>query len=146
MRLINNLLLAALLAMSWSTFAAATLEATVYKDPGCGCCGRYISYLEANGFTVNAVDTADVDAIKDAHHVPFPMRSCHTMLIDGYVVEGHVPAAAIHKLLESHPKIAGIALPGMPPTSPGMGPEQPGGLKVYLLGDDDANPQVFSVE
>ena len=147
MRLINNLLLAALLAVSSSAFAAGSLEATVYKDPSCGCCGKYISYLRANGFKVNAVDADDLELIKNAHHIPFPMRSCHTMLIDGYVVEGHVPVAAIHKLLDSHPKIAGIALPGMPATSPGMGPEQPGSLTVYVLGNDDAaKPAVFSVE
>ncbi len=146
MRLIKSLLVGCLMLISSAAFAEGILHATVYKDPSCGCCNRYISYLKANGFDVKAVDSDDLALVKNAYHIPFPMRSCHTMLIDGYVVEGHVPVAAVRKLLATHPKIAGIALPRMPATSPGMGPEKPGSLTVYVLGGDGTKPEVFSVE
>ena len=146
MRLMQSLLMACLMFTAPMATAAGVSKATVFKDPSCGCCNRYIDYLKANGFSVKAVDRDDMVMVKNGFHIPFPMRSCHTMLIDGYVVEGHVPVAAIHKLLDQHPKIEGVALPRMPATSPGMGPEKPGSLTIYVLGGDGEHPKIFSVE
>ncbi|TGN52205.1 DUF411 domain-containing protein [Paracoccus liaowanqingii] len=96
------------------------VRAQVFRSPDCGCCGAWIAHLEAHGFVVDVVMTEDMEAVKDRHGVPASLRSCHTGLIEGYVIEGHVPAADIHSLLEQHPQAGGIAVPGMPVGSPGM--------------------------
>lgn len=93
---------------------------TVYKSPTCGCCSDWIAHLEEAGFTVEAVDREDMAAIKAQHQVPARLQSCHTALVDGYVIEGHVPAKEIHRLLTERPPITGLAVPGMPIGSPGM--------------------------
>lgn len=93
---------------------------TVYKSPTCGCCKSWISHLEENGFKVNAIDSSDMSAIKDKHGVPVGARSCHTAVVNDYVIEGHVPAADIRKLLTEKRPVAGLAVPGMPMGSPGM--------------------------
>lgn len=100
--------------------AAAGPEVTVYKSATCGCCNLWIDHLRANGFTVTAVNVTDVGAVMTKHGVPAELGSCHTATVDGYVVEGHVPADVIHQMLEERPAIAGIAVPGMPIGSPGM--------------------------
>lgn len=100
--------------------AVARSPVTVYKDPSCGCCKKWVAYMQQSGFTVTAHDTADMDAIKDHYGVPSGVRSCHTALIGGYVVEGHVPAADVDKLLKEQPEVAGLAVPGMVTGSPGM--------------------------
>lgn len=92
----------------------------VYKSPTCGCCNGWIEHLEAAGFTVDARDVRDIMSIKVDAGVPTPMSSCHTALVDGYVVEGHVPAEHVKRLIADDPEIAGIAVPGMPVGSPGM--------------------------
>ncbi len=92
----------------------------VYKSPTCGCCSKWIRHLEANGFRVEAIDVKDVRPLKREHGVPQELGSCHTALVAGYVVEGHVPLADIRRLLEERPAIDGIAVPGMPIGSPGM--------------------------
>jgi hypothetical protein len=92
----------------------------VYKAPTCGCCGKWIGHLQASGFTVTSLDMADVTPIKDKFRVPAALRSCHTALVGGYVVEGHVPADVIEQLLKDRPQVLGIAVPGMPIGSPGM--------------------------
>lgn len=92
----------------------------VYKTPTCGCCNGWIEHLEAEGFTVDARDVRDIMSIKVDAGVPTSMSSCHTALVDGYVVEGHVPAEHIKRLISEDPDIAGIAVPGMPVGSPGM--------------------------
>ena len=97
---------------------------TVYKSPTCGCCQNWVDAVKAAGFTVDVHDVDDVTPIKDDAGVPADKRSCHTAIIDGYAIEGHVPPATIKKLLAEHPKIAGLAVPGMPVGSPGM--EMPG--------------------
>lgn len=114
-----SLLLAALPA------AAAEKTATVWKSQSCGCCTGWVKHLERNGYQVTTVDTEDMDAVKDRFGVPETVRSCHTARIGGYLVEGHVPAEAIDKLLKERPKVTGIASPGMPQGSPGMsGPKE----------------------
>jgi hypothetical protein len=97
---------------------ALTVE--VYKSPTCGCCSKWVDHLRAANFTVRATDTDQVDAIKNKHGVPVALRSCHTALVAGYVLEGHVPAADIQRLLKERPAIAGLAVGGMPVGSPGM--------------------------
>lgn len=96
----------------------------VYKDPTCGCCSKWVDHLEEHGFTVRTTDTRDLTAFKASHGVPPQVRSCHTALVDGYVLEGHVPAADVRRLLDERPAIAGLGVPGMPVGSPGM--EVPG--------------------
>ena len=92
----------------------------VAKDPSCGCCGSWISYLRAAGFSVSVNETADGDRIKARLGVPGDLASCHTAEIGGYVVEGHVPESAIRRLLAERPAATGIAVAGMPPSAPGM--------------------------
>jgi hypothetical protein len=93
---------------------------TVYKSPSCGCCGKWVDYLRANGFEVKVVDIDDLSEVKSASGVPRQLQTCHTAMVEGYVVEGHVPADALRRLLHDRPRVAGIAVPGMPIGSPGM--------------------------
>ena len=93
---------------------------TVYKDPGCGCCKKWVEHLIKHGYQVNAKDTPDMQAIKTSLGVPDKLAACHTAVVNGYLIEGHVPAEDIERLLTQKPKIAGIAVPGMPAGSPGM--------------------------
>ena len=96
------------------------LPVTVYKSPTCGCCAKWTDLLRTSGFDVTVNEAPDVSPIKDKYGVPAALRSCHTALVGGYVVEGHVPADVIKKLLRERPNAVGIAVPGMPMGSPGM--------------------------
>jgi hypothetical protein len=100
--------------------AAAPTEITVYKSPSCGCCTAWVDHVKANGFAVKAKDIPDLTALKRHYGVTPELASCHTSFVGGYVVEGHVPADVIAKLLKEKPKVKGIAVPGMPMGSPGM--------------------------
>lgn len=120
------------LVISQTSHAQQPVSATLHKDPWCGCCTAYADYLEQNGFKVTRIDHQDMNPVKRKLGTE-QAASCHTVEIDGYVVEGHVPVAAINKMLHERPAIHGIALPGMPLNSPGMGPEKPGSLKVLQL-------------
>lgn len=123
------------LAFATQALASEPLEVTLHKDPWCGCCNAYADYLEDEGFKVIRIDHPDMTPIK--HKLGTARAaSCHTVEVGDYVVEGHVPVAAIHKMLNEKPDILGIALPGMPLNSPGMGPEKPGSLEVLELGHD----------
>ena len=93
---------------------------TVYKSPTCGCCGKWIDHVKAAGFKVQVQDMDDLTEIKQASGVPMKLRTCHTAVVGSYVVEGHVPADVIKKMLSEKPKMTGIAVPGMPIGSPGM--------------------------
>jgi hypothetical protein len=94
---------------------------TVYKDPSCGCCTKWVAHLQANGFTPEVHDRSDMDALKDGLGVPTALRSCHTAVAGKYLVEGHVPAADVKRLLGARPAgTLGLAVPGMPTGSPGM--------------------------
>ena len=94
---------------------------TVYKTPTCGCCQGWVDYLKTRGFRVETHDLDNLDGIKTQHGLTDPaLKSCHTAIVDGYVVEGHVPAADIRRLLAEKPKAIGLAVPGMPIGSPGM--------------------------
>ncbi len=92
----------------------------VYKDANCGCCKEWVTHLEQNGFKVESVDMPDLSAVKQKYGVKPELESCHTGVVNGYTVEGHVPADLILKMLKEKPAIAGIAVPGMPSGSPGM--------------------------
>ena len=102
-------------------------EITVYKSPTCGCCKDWVTYLEEEGFKVTAIDHDDVDTIKVKYGLPDPkLKSCHTAIVDGYLVEGHVPASDIERLLSERPtNIKGLSAPGMPMMSPGMSSRTP---------------------
>lgn len=95
-------------------------EVVVYKSPTCGCCKKWISHLEQNGFKVTAKDMQDVTPVKIKNGLTPPLASCHTALVDGYVIEGHVPAGDIKRLLKERPAVIGLSVPGMPVGSPGM--------------------------
>lgn len=99
---------------------SATPTIVVYKTPTCGCCVKWVEHLQANGFTVMAQNRPDLTEVRAQHGVPRAVTSCHTALVGSYVVEGHVPADDVKKLLREKPAVKGIAVPGMPMGSPGM--------------------------
>lgn len=111
---------AALVASPALLRAAAGTPMMVYKDPNCGCCHNWVEIMRTSGFDVSVRDTDDMASIKTRYKVGRSLASCHTALAGGYVVEGHVPADVIRKLLTEKPKVLGIAVPGMPVGSPGM--------------------------
>ena len=111
-------------------------EIVIYKSPNCGCCGNYAKYLSREGFNVKVVDEIDMTKIKEKYNIPTELESCHTTVVGDYVVEGHIPAEGIVKLMTEKPDIKGIAMPNMPSGSPGMpGPKQ-GPFVVYELTED----------
>ena len=117
-------------------------QATVLYDPSCGCCTNHIAYLERAGFSVDRQSVQDIGAVKEQYEIPADLMSCHTTLVEGYVVEGHMPLEAIEKLLEERPDIKGIALPGMPHGSPGMGGNKNETWTVYAI-EKDGSYNVF---
>jgi hypothetical protein len=122
------------------TAPAAKPVVTVYKSPTCGCCSKWIEHMQAGGFEVKAVDVEDIDLVKKTYGVPASAASCHTALVGGYVIEGHVPAESVSRLIREKPALAGIAVPGMPAGSPGM--EVPGRKDAYsVISFDKAGKQ-----
>ena len=116
---------------------------TVYKDPACGCCKAWIEHLKKNGYTVVAKDTPDMSEIKRTLGVPDAVTSCHTAVVNGYLIEGHVPATDIDRLLAKKPHIAGLGVPGMPMGSPGM--EGPSTQHYQVLSfDKSGKTRVFA--
>lgn len=115
----------------------------VFRSASCGCCGKWLQHLKENNFNVKDLVVNDVSLIKAKYGIPKELASCHTALIGGYLVEGHVPASDIEKLLATKPKLAGISVPGMPSGSPGM---EMGGRKdpYQVIGFDKDKRQVFS--
>jgi hypothetical protein len=111
-------------------------KAIVYKTSSCGCCAVYVTYLKKEGLDVEVVDVPDIYAIKKDFGVSEFLTSCHTTVIGGYVVEGHIPLSAIKKLMAEKPDIKGIALPGMPIGSPGMPGKKVEPFEIYKLGED----------
>src|SRR5215213_3859472 len=93
---------------------------TVTKDPSCGCCSGWVEHIKAAGFPVEVIESTDLSRLKERLGVPRHLASCHTAEVDGYIVEGHVPAAAVKRLLAERPSGKGVAVPGMPTGSPGM--------------------------
>ena len=122
----------------------APFEGTLYKSPDCTCCEGHAAYLKRNGIRVNVIESADISAIKKQYGVPPELEGCHTILLGGYVIEGHMPINSIRKLLRERPAIKGISLPGMPTGAPGMyGPkEKP--FVIYEIAEGEK--KVFSTE
>lgn len=126
--------------------AAAAPEVVVYATPSCGCCNGWVEHLRDNGFAVRVIHQDDLSAIRQQHHVPDALRSCHVGIVEGLAIEGHVPADAIRRFLAQRPEALGIAVPGMPAGSPGM--EQPNGYtepyEIYTF--DASGPKaVFEI-
>jgi hypothetical protein len=128
------------------TALAEPTAATLYKDPQCGCCQGYAEYLSDNGFTVEVVPTDELAEISRQAGVPEGFQGCHTMFVDGYVVDGHVPVEVVRRLLQEKPDIVGIALPGMPAGSPGMSGLKSAPFVVYSLSKDGGMPAIYAVE
>lgn len=124
---------AAAYALPRAGWAATELpRLTVTRDPGCGCCGGWVAHVKAAGFPVEVVETADLAPLKARLGVPQALISCHTAEVAGYVIEGHVPAEAVRRLLAERPRATGLDVPGMPIGSPGM--EVPGtGPETYAV-------------
>jgi len=124
--------------------ADEAMKATVYKNPACDCCHDYVAYLRQNNFDVEVVDTGDLAPIKQQSGVPPALEGCHSTVVGGYVVEGHVPIDAVRRLLRERPQIRGISLPGMPAGSPGMSGEKTGPFVIYEISDGE--PKVYATE
>ena len=119
-------------------------EATLYKRPFCACCDGHADHLRANGYKVTIVQTKNLSLIKKKHGVPQEFEGCHTIIVGGYVVEGHVPASIIGKLLKERPAIRGISLPGMPQGSPGMTGVKRAPFEIYEI--SEGGPKIYARE
>lgn len=116
----RTLVLGALLLIAGLGGSAIAADITVYRDDGCGCCGKWAAILGAAGHKVTIIDGKNMSMIKTDAGVPEAVQSCHTAMVEGYVIEGHVPIADVERLLAERPAIKGLAVPGMPIGSPGM--------------------------
>ena len=140
-----------LASLGWVGMAHADSHSTmtnpgtmhVTKSPTCGCCGAWVALARKEGYDIDVTDTPDVTSVKLDADIPDEMWACHTAMIDGYVIEGHVPFAAIVQLLEERPDIVGIAVPGMPGGSPGMGNDPTARYDVIAFGGDAGAGAVF---
>jgi hypothetical protein len=115
-------------------FAGEKQVITVHKDPTCGCCSGWVEHLQKAGFGTKVLDTKDIDAVKKRLGVPDDLAACHTAEVSGYVIEGHVPAAALKRFLAEKPDAKGLAVPDMPIGSPGMEGGRPELYEVVLFG------------
>lgn len=118
---------------------AAAGTVTVWKSPTCGCCTDWVAHMRGAGFTVVVHDVDDMQTVKQTHGVPPPMQSCHTAEVGGYVLEGHVPAEAVNRMLAERPRAKGLAVPGMPQGSPGMETGRKDPYDVVLFGNPTGN-------
>lgn len=144
MRILTVLALFIGMTLSGHTLANEVKQATLYKNPQCDCCHQYAGYLLLHGIRVKEFNTHDLAQIKRQHGVPPQLNGCHTMLIDGYVVEGHVPVNTLRRLLAERPDIKGISLPGMPQGSPGMTGRKAEPFTIYEI--SDGMPKVYAAE
>lgn len=118
------------------TLAAPALKVDVFKTRTCGCCAKWVEHLKANGFTVTVQDVPSTAAYRLKYGVPDQLQSCHTAVVGGYAIEGHVPARDIQRLLKMAPKAKGLAVPGMPAGSPGMEGPRSDAYSVVLFTSD----------
>ena len=126
--MVSRMLAIALVTATFSTTGATSAQrqalqgptVQVYKTSTCGCCLNWVKHLQANGFATRVTEFENLSEIKAKHSIPGPVRACHTATVDGYVIEGHVPAADVRRLLKERPAVLGLAVPGMPIGSPGM--------------------------
>ncbi|HWB43061.1 MAG TPA: DUF411 domain-containing protein [Gemmatimonadales bacterium] len=131
----------------WAAVAgpAAPTRMTIYMSPTCGCCAKWVDHVKAAGFQTEVHQDQNMDEVKDNLGVPRDMRSCHTALVDKYLIEGHVPADDIRSLLARKPKAAGLAAPGMPASSPGMAvPGEPHEPYDVLIFQRDGTSEVYT--
>jgi hypothetical protein len=119
-------------------------EVQVFKSPSCGCCGAWVEHMKAAGFAVKVTEVNDTTAARKRLGMPDRYGSCHSATVGGYVLEGHVPATEVKRLLKAKPKAVGLAVPGMPPSAPGM--DTPGRKDPYqvLLVDASGSSKVFA--
>jgi hypothetical protein len=130
-----------------SAYAQGSREATLYKNPQCGCCQDHAAYLRRHGYTVKEIETHDLDGLRRQHGVPQQLYGCHMILVGGYVVEGHVSAPIIDRLLRERPKIRGISLPGMPSGSPGMTGAKLEPFKIYeIVERPSGDPRLYAMD
>ena len=135
--------LAAWVAVAPPPALADPATVQVLKSSTCECCAKWVDHLRSYGFAVEVTDVPDLERVKREHGVPERLASCHTALVGGYFVEGHVPAEDVKRLLEKRPRIAGLALPGMPIGSPGMEGPNPEPFDVLAV-DAKGRTRVFS--
>jgi hypothetical protein len=135
---------AAMVTLTIAARPAPVTEIVVYKAPTCGCCTKWVEYLRKQGFTVVSHDTSGMTAVKKELGVPDAVASCHTAMVGGYVIEGHVPAADITRLLKEHPKVVGLSVPGMVTGSPGMEGGTPEHYKVLTFDAKGATTEFSS--
>lgn len=141
--MLRLLMLALSLLIGAVSARAEPTAATMYVNPQCSCCQGHANYLRQNGFKITVKETHNISLLRRQYGVPAKFVGCHIMIIDGYVVEGHVPAAAIKKLLAERPRIKGISLPGMPDGSPGMTGRKTEPFKTLEISDE---AKVFAIE
>ena len=127
---------ALMLAMAFVPVVMAADAMAVYRDPSCGCCGAWIAYVRAHGFTVTVHEDQPMNLVKAREGIPGALASCHTAKFGGYVIEGHVPVEDIRRLLAERPDARGLAVPGMPMGSPGMEMGAPERYDVLLIERD----------
>src|SRR6266478_6035421 len=127
-------LVAAFLVLQRSPAEAESAAIRVHKDPNCSCCAGWVRHLKDAGFAVRVEETANLQPVRKRLGVPADLAACHTAEVDGYVLEGHVPAVAVRRLLEQRPTAIGLAVPGMPAGSPGMEGGTPQRYDVVLFG------------
>ena len=145
--MLRTSLIIGLLVLSASLSAAEEkVHATLFKNPGCGCCEKYADYLRANGFEVTSIEAPNMPVIKQNHGVRANLEGCHTTVVGDYVVEGHVPVTAIKRLLTEKPAIKGISLPGMPQGWPGMSGEKEGPFEILAITGDDKPAPIYAKE
>jgi hypothetical protein len=141
-----------LVLIAFLTTAAAAADAQelrkaiLYKNPQCTCCEGYADYLRGNFFVVTVKPTHDLATISHNAGVPERLQGCHSMFIDGYVIDGHVPVGIVRRLLAERPSITGITLPGMPAGSPGMTGTKTAPFVIYALPKDGGAPTVYAKE
>ncbi len=138
-RILHMTAMGAFLLAGGGAFAQTVPAITVWMSPTCGCCGGWVEHLKRNGFVATVIQTPNVMAVKTKHGVPPELASCHTAIIEGYIIEGHVPAHAISRLLTEKPDGRGLAVPGMPIGSPGMEGGRPETYDVMLFGTGTQN-------
>jgi hypothetical protein len=129
----------ALIVPASSAFAQGP-SILVHKDPNCGCCEGWVQHLKAAGFVVTVDETAELDIVRKRLGVPSDLAACHTAEVGGYLIEGHVPALAVRRLLQERPVALGLSVPGMPAGSPGMEGGVPQRYEVVLFGADGRQP------
>ena len=142
MRILKTIAVSLALLFPATAFAG---QGILYKNPQCGCCEGHAEHLRQNGIDVTSVPTHDLALLRQEHGVPIDLVGCHMLLIGGYVVEGHVSASIIKRLLDERPAIKGISLPGMPTGSPGMTGPKTEPFTIYTFGGE-GEPRVYAVE